>query len=143
MSELNLSIAERWMQQYEQAHPEVLCQGQNRALGQRSWQPPSLQSLTPSQQSNTGGNACLWNTSPETAPSESRQQATDPVVLAAIEARKSLKLTQAKFARCLGLSPRTVSEWEQGRRQPSGAARTLLHWAVKRPDYVKEALKAL
>ncbi|MDO6562640.1 helix-turn-helix domain-containing protein [Amphritea sp. 1_MG-2023] len=143
MSERNLSITERWIQQYEQAHPEVLNQGWNHNQDQRRLPSTSLKPATPSQQSKTGGNACLWNALPETVLPESQQRIVDPVVLAAIHARKSLKLTQAKFARCLGLSPRTVSEWEQGRRQPSGAARTLLHWVVKRPDYVKEALKTL
>ncbi|WP_299198030.1 helix-turn-helix domain-containing protein [uncultured Amphritea sp.] len=143
MSERNLSITERWMQQYEAKHPEVLQQGRNRDQGQHYCSPSPLKPVTPSQQSKTGGHACLWNTSPETASAESHQRIVDPVVLAAVETRKSLKLTQATFARCLGLSPRTVSEWEQGRRQPSGAARTLLHWAVKRPDYLKEALKGL
>lgn len=143
MSHQPLSATDYWMQRYEQEHPEVVHQGVHRPCAQNCWQPSSLEPVTPSQQPKTGGNACLWNTSPETASAEFRQQATDPVVLAAIAARKSLKLTQAKFARCLGLSPRTVSEWEQGRRQPSGAARTLLHWVAKRPDYLKEALKAL
>ena len=139
MSEHNPSFTERWMEQYEAKHPEVLRQVRQRDHDSSL----ALKPVTPAQQSKTGENACLWNASPETELSESRQKPIDPVVLAAIQARKSLRLTQATFARCLGLSPRTVSEWEQGRRQPSGAARTLLHWVVKRPDYLKEALKAL
>ena len=35
-------------------------------------------------------------------------------------------LTQQKFASLLGVSLRTLQEWEQGRKNPSGAARTLL-----------------
>ena len=40
--------------------------------------------------------------------------------------REVTGLSQAQFARLLGVSVRTLQEWEQGRRAPSGAARTLL-----------------
>jgi putative transcriptional regulator len=40
--------------------------------------------------------------------------------------REKTGLSQAKFAKLLGVSVRTLQEWEQGRRAPSGAARTLL-----------------
>ena len=42
-------------------------------------------------------------------------------------------LSQAQFARLLGVSVRTLQEWEQGRRAPSGAARTLLLIASRDP----------
>jgi len=45
----------------------------------------------------------------------------------------------AQFAEKLGVSKRTLQEWEQGRRQPSGAARALLKIATVRPDVVQEA----
>ena len=35
-------------------------------------------------------------------------------------------LTQQKYAALLGVSLRTLQEWEQGRKNPAGAARTLL-----------------
>jgi putative transcriptional regulator len=47
--------------------------------------------------------------------------------------RKKAGLSQAKFAMLLGVSVRTLQEWEQGRRAPSGAARTLLLIAAKNP----------
>ena len=47
--------------------------------------------------------------------------------------RERTGLSQAKFARLLGVSVRTLQEWEQGRRAPSGAARTLLLVAQKNP----------
>ena len=47
--------------------------------------------------------------------------------------RQSTGLSQAVFARLLGVSVRTLQEWEQGRRAPSGAARTLLLMAAKNP----------
>ena len=40
--------------------------------------------------------------------------------------REQTGLSQARFAQLLGVSVRTLQEWEQGRRAPSGAARTLL-----------------
>jgi putative transcriptional regulator len=47
--------------------------------------------------------------------------------------RLSLGLSQAQFARLMGVSVRTLQEWEQGRRAPSGAARTLLLIANRNP----------
>ncbi len=47
--------------------------------------------------------------------------------------REKTGLSQAEFARLLGVSIRTLQEWEQGRRAPSGAARTLLMIAAKNP----------
>jgi len=49
------------------------------------------------------------------------------------EIREKVGLSQPKFATLLGVSVRTLQEWEQGRRAPSGAARTLLLIAAKNP----------
>jgi len=43
----------------------------------------------------------------------------------ATEAREKTGLSQSQFATLLGVSIRTLQGWEQGRKQPSGAARTL------------------
>lgn len=48
--------------------------------------------------------------------------------------RQSTGLSQARFAELLGVSVRTLQDWEQGRRAPSGAARTLLAIAAKNPQ---------
>jgi putative transcriptional regulator len=48
--------------------------------------------------------------------------------------REKMGMSQADFARLLGVSVRTLQEWEQGRRAPSGAARTLLLIAEKNPQ---------
>lgn len=50
-----------------------------------------------------------------------------------IEARKKTGLSQSQFAALMGVSVRTLQGWEQGRKQPSGAARTLLAIASTNP----------
>lgn len=47
--------------------------------------------------------------------------------------RKKTGLSQSRFAELLGVSVRTLQDWEQGRRAPSGAARTLLMIADQDP----------
>ena len=47
--------------------------------------------------------------------------------------REKTGLSQAEFATLLGVSVRTLQDWEQERRAPSGAARTLLLIADKNP----------
>jgi putative transcriptional regulator len=54
-------------------------------------------------------------------------------VSAAAKARASTGLSQHDFAQLLGVSARTLQDWEQGRREPTGAARTLLKVATKHP----------
>ncbi|MGH8625794.1 MAG: helix-turn-helix domain-containing protein [Gammaproteobacteria bacterium] len=56
-------------------------------------------------------------------------------------ARVRLKsgLSQAQFAAALGVSKRTLEQWEQGRREPSGAAKTLLRIAERHPEVLFEA----
>ena len=50
-----------------------------------------------------------------------------------IEARNKTGLSQSQFAALMGVSVRTLQGWEQGRKQPSGAARTLLAIASSNP----------
>ena len=47
--------------------------------------------------------------------------------------REKTGLSQTRFAQLLGMSLRILQEWEQGRRVPSGAARTLPLIAEKKP----------
>jgi putative transcriptional regulator len=51
-------------------------------------------------------------------------------------------MSQDRFARAFGLPKRTVQDWEQGRRQPEGAARVLLKVIEREPDAVRRALAA-
>jgi len=50
-----------------------------------------------------------------------------------IDARNKTGLSQSQFAALMGVSVRTLQGWEQGRKQPSGAARTLLAIASTNP----------
>jgi putative transcriptional regulator len=52
--------------------------------------------------------------------------------------RERTGLSQSRFAELLGVSVRTLQEWEQGRRAPSGAARTLLLIAASNPRALRE-----
>lgn len=56
----------------------------------------------------------------------------------AAEARAQTGLSQQEFAALLGVSARTLQDWEQGRREPTGAARTLLRVAVTHPKILLE-----
>jgi putative transcriptional regulator len=57
---------------------------------------------------------------------------------AAAEARAKSGLSQQEFATLLGVSPRTLQDWEQGRREPTGAAKTLLRVAVSHPEILRQ-----
>lgn len=56
------------------------------------------------------------------------------------QAREATGLTQHQFAQVLGVSRPSVAAWENGYRQPHGAARTLLQLVAKYPALVVEAL---
>ena len=56
----------------------------------------------------------------------------------AAEALAKMGLSQQAFALLLGVSARTLQDWEQGRRAPTGAAKTLLRVAVAHPEVLRE-----
>ena len=56
--------------------------------------------------------------------------------------REKMGVSQEKFAVILGVSKRTVENWEQGRRHPTGAARSLLKIVEADPQHALEALRA-
>lgn len=58
------------------------------------------------------------------------------------QARAKSGLSQSQFARALGVSTRTLQDWEQGRRKPSGAAKALLTIAAKHPEVIREVVAA-
>jgi putative transcriptional regulator len=58
------------------------------------------------------------------------------------EVRANAGLSQKRFAELLGVSPRTLQQWEQGRREPAGAAKTLLRVAEQHPEVLRELAAA-
>jgi putative transcriptional regulator len=56
--------------------------------------------------------------------------------------RKRLGLSQSRFAAIIGVSVRTLQNWEQGRRRPEGPAKALLRVVDKDPEAVLHALHA-
>lgn len=132
MSDEDLSIADRWMRQYEADNPHIKTKYARQDSHIEIEQFPISNHQSTATQSNNPEYACPWNDTQDNA------LHLDPLVENAIQVRKALKLTQVKFSRRLGISVRTLRDWEQGRRHPCGAARTLLHWIVKYPDLVSE-----
>ena len=57
-----------------------------------------------------------------------------------VKVRGKLGLSQSKFAAILGISADTLQNWEQGRREPTGAARVLLRIAAKHPRLLLEVV---
>ena len=64
----------------------------------------------------------------------------DPIDI--ISLRKKLRLSQNQFALLIGVSVKTLQNWEQGRREPRGPAKALLQVASKHPEAVLKALQS-
>ncbi len=56
--------------------------------------------------------------------------------------REQLNVSQSEFALMIGVSLRTLQNWEQGRRKPEGPAKALLRVAARNPRAVLDALHA-
>lgn len=65
---------------------------------------------------------------------------TQVPITPAAQARAKVGLSQASFSKLLGVSVRTLQEWEQGRREPTGAAQTLLKVAQSNPKALLAAM---
>lgn len=63
---------------------------------------------------------------------------TEMPLSVAAEARAKVGVSQNAFAKLLGVSLRTLQDWEQGRRQPTGAAQTLLRVATQHPEALRD-----
>lgn len=57
-----------------------------------------------------------------------------------VSTRMKCGLSQSQFANALKISPRTLQQWEQGRRKPSGAAETLLRIVDRHPEVLLELI---
>ena len=60
---------------------------------------------------------------------------------ALLSARSSSGLSQSEFASAIGVSKRTLENWEQGRAEPTGPAKVLLNLVAKHPDTIKRLAK--
>ena len=65
-------------------------------------------------------------------------RATEVTLSIAAEARAKVGFSQSAFAQLLGVSLRTLQDWEQGRRRPAGAAHTLLRVASQHPEALRD-----
>ena len=74
-------------------------------------------------------------------PSKLRQRLVDGRISSAKDIaalRRFVGLSQARFARALGISVHTLRNWEQGRRKPDGPALALLRIAARHPRIILE-----
>jgi len=67
-----------------------------------------------------------------------RARVRRPEISEVAHARLVSRLSQTAFAALLGVSVRTLQDWEQGRREPSGAAKTLFKVAERHPEVLQE-----
>lgn len=58
-----------------------------------------------------------------------------------VEIRRKTGLSQAQFARSIGVAKGTLLNWEHGRRQPTGPAQVLLALIAKEPGVVQGLLR--
>ncbi|UQS18250.1 DNA-binding transcriptional regulator [Pseudomonas sp. HS6] len=63
---------------------------------------------------------------------------TEVPLSAVDEAREKVGVSQSAFAKLIGVSLRTLQDWEQGRRQPTGAAQTSLRVASQHPEALRD-----
>lgn len=70
--------------------------------------------------------------------SDIRARVHRPEISGIARARLASGLSQSAFAALLGVSVRTLQDWEQGRREPSGAAKTLFRVAERHPEILQE-----
>jgi putative transcriptional regulator len=85
------------------------------------------------------GNKLLQSVKEMKAGKAARVTSVEPNEVA--EARGKTGLTQIEFAEALNISPRTLQEWEQGRRKPSGPAKALIEIAFRHPEVFREDLE--
>ncbi len=85
------------------------------------------------------GNKLLQSVKEMKAGQIARSTQVNPNEVAA--ARFKTGLSQVQFAQALQISARTLQEWEQGRRQPSGAAKALIQIAFRHPEVIKEGIE--
>lgn len=83
----------------------------------------------------------------EEAKAFSKGQGSDAVVheislpeISVSKIRAQTGLSQAEFARSIGVAKGTLLNWEHGRRTPNGPAQVLLALIARKPSVVQELL---
>lgn len=71
---------------------------------------------------------------------EKPARSTELPALDARAIREKLGMSQTQFAALVGISARTLQNWEQGHRRPEGTARALLRVVERHPEAVLDAL---
>ncbi|MBZ9557331.1 helix-turn-helix domain-containing protein [Halomonas coralii] len=136
------SFADRWIRDYEAKHPEKAKARYTTSspLGSPLPSPacPPRPRAVPTSALSSPRSGEPWHaqtSSPTPRPTiPPASQNVQAVVQAAIALRRDGGLTQEEFACRLGINVRTWQEWEQGRRLPSGPAKTLLERGLKELD---------
>ncbi len=72
-----------------------------------------------------------------------REPAKRYIIESVRETREKHGLSQAEFAKMLGISVRTLQNWEQGHRRPTGPTRILLEVTTRHPELVMEIIKEM
>jgi len=124
-----MSYSEHWRREFLTRHPEY--ESQSQVSSQEAVQPPAPVSFVFPLSTFTTANSEFSNQLPQQGPrrqhipTQDRSISSD-VLRQVCCLRQRLKLTQQGLAKQLGISSRTLQDWEQGRRQPSGPGRALL-----------------
>ena len=124
-----MSYSEHWRREFLTRHPEYESQSQVRS--QEAVQPPAPVSSVFPLSTFTTANSEFLKQLPQQGPRRQHNPTQDRSISSDVLRqvcclRQRLKLTQQALAKQLGISSRTLQDWEQGRRQPSGPGRALL-----------------
>ena len=130
-----MSYSEHWRREFLTRHPEY--ESQSQVSSQETVQTPApVSSVFPLSTFITANSEFLKQL-PQQGPKRQHNPMQDRSISSNILRqvcclRQRLKLTQQELAKQLGISSRTLQDWEQGRRQPSGPGRALLQQWVDR-----------
>jgi len=124
-----MSYSEHWRREFLARHPEY--ESQSQVLQQEAVEPPPSVSFAFPLSTFITANSESSPQLPQQGPKRQHRPIQDRLMSSGIIRqvcclRQRLKLTQQELAKQLGISSRTLQDWEQGRRQPNGPGRALL-----------------
>ncbi len=136
------SYSDRWLRWFEEQHPHLKSSREPQSHQVATGAAPVSQAMT-QVQARLNETACTKNLSGRhnschlfggmNQPSSSKlgPASVEELIIEVLALRLRLNMSQRAFAHKLGISSRTYQDWEQGRRRPSGPARTLLERGLK------------